>query len=213
MRAHLRQVRISPKKANLVASLVRGMTVAEALSTLENLPKKGAIFLHGLISSAVANAENTAKQSADGLFVKTLIVNKGPAFKRSTPMARGRSRPIDKWTSHITVELGVVVPDGEESGSERSTKKIVGAESFSAHSGDLSTVASEGAKVGAGERKTKKKDKKKKEPKGEYSEKKPATSFIAKGAKIEDDIDSVSNKKTEGGSATFQTQRKGSRGT
>ena len=184
MKAILRQIRISPKKANLVAAIIRGMTVTEALSTLERLPKKGALFLHGLISSAVANAEHTAKQSADGLFIKTLIVNKGPAFKRSIPMARGRARPIDKWTSHISVELGVVVPEGEEKGEKAER-------------------AEKGEKVD--------KVDKVKEVKGEYSETKPATSFTAKGKEGVDDA-GASDKTSEGGSATFQTQRKGSRG-
>lgn len=94
--------------------MIRGMTVADAFSTLERLPKKGALFLHKLLSSAVANAEHNAAQKRDGLLIKELIVNKGPAFRRFQMIARGRSRPIDKWTSHISVELGVVVPEGEK---------------------------------------------------------------------------------------------------
>lgn len=119
MKAHLRNARLSPKKVNLVASMVRNMPVTDALAMLEKMPKKGAEMLHGTIASAVANAENNLHQQRDSLFVKTLIVNKGPAFRRFIPIARGRARPIDKWTSHITVELGVIVPEGEEVKAEK----------------------------------------------------------------------------------------------
>ena len=112
MHAHLRSARIAPKKANLVAALVRRMHVEEALVFLNRVPKKGARMLHDLIASALANAEYGAKQDRRNLVVKSLVVQKGPAFRRSIPMARGRSRPIDKWTSHISVELGVLLPAG-----------------------------------------------------------------------------------------------------
>ena len=114
MRAILRHARLSPKKINLVASMIRNMPVTDALVALEHMPKKGAKILHDVVSSAVANAENNVSQRRDSLFIKNLVVNKGPAFRRFIPIARGRARPIDKWTSHITVELGIVVPEGEK---------------------------------------------------------------------------------------------------
>ncbi len=109
MRAHLRHARIAPKKVNLLAALVRRRSVPEALSLLERFPKKGAALLSGLIASAAANAERES-QDRSTLFIKYLLVQKGPGLRRSIPMARGRARPIKKWTSHITVELGVLVP-------------------------------------------------------------------------------------------------------
>src|SRR3989344_1994949 len=102
---------MAPKKMNLLASLVRRRSVPEALRLLANFPKKGASLLSDLIASAAANAEQQS-QSRETLFVKYLVVQKGPGLKRSIPMARGRSRPINKWTSHVTVELGVLVPEG-----------------------------------------------------------------------------------------------------
>lgn len=111
MKARLRYVRMAPKKMNLLASLVRRRSVPEALRLLANFPKKGASLLSDLIASAAANAEQQS-QSRETLFVKYLVVQKGPGLKRSIPMARGRSRPINKWTSHVTVELGVLVPEG-----------------------------------------------------------------------------------------------------
>jgi hypothetical protein len=67
-------------------------------------------LLHDLIASAVANAEHNVKQERASLFVKHLRVGKGSTFRRHIPMARGRARPIDKVTSHLCVELGVLVP-------------------------------------------------------------------------------------------------------
>ena len=57
------------------------------------------------------------------MYIKELIVNKGPAFKRYIPMARGRSRAIDKFTSHISVKLGVDVPEGKEGDGDRDGDK------------------------------------------------------------------------------------------
>lgn len=113
MKAHLRQVRLSPKKANLVAAMVRRMKVDEALDFLSRVPKKGARMLHKVIHSAASNAEHNEKQNRKDLYIKELIVNKGPALRRYIPMARGRSRPIDKFASHISVKLGVEVPESE----------------------------------------------------------------------------------------------------
>ncbi len=113
MRAALHHARLAPKKANLVAAMVRRLVVSEALDLLEHLPKKGARMLHAVITSALANAQHNAGQDRGNLYIKSLTIQKGPSFKRSIPMARGRTRPIDKWTSHITVELGITVPEGK----------------------------------------------------------------------------------------------------
>jgi large subunit ribosomal protein L22 len=124
MRAHLRHARIAPKKANLIAELVRKRSVNDALSLLEKFPKKGAALLSGVIASAAANAERQS-QDRSALFIKYLVVQKGPGLKRSIPMARGRARPINKWTSHISVELGVIVPLRQGSGQAPGGKKGV----------------------------------------------------------------------------------------
>lgn len=112
MQAILRQVRISPKKINLVASLVRRKSVAEAMEMLKFVPKKGAPILRKIIGSAAANAENNFKQDKATLVIKEIIVTEGTTYKRRMPVSRGRSYPILKRTSHISVkvEAGEVAP-------------------------------------------------------------------------------------------------------
>lgn len=105
MKAHLRQTRISPKKANLIAQMVRRMKASEAIDILAFTPKKAAPLLKKLIESAMANAENNFKQEKNTLHIKEIIVTEGPTYKRRNPISRGRSHPILKRTSHITVIL------------------------------------------------------------------------------------------------------------
>jgi len=107
MKAVVRQVRISPKKANLVAEMVRGKSVEEAEALLKYLPKKAADILRKAIHSAAANAEHNFGQEKAKLKIKTLLVTKGPTYKRSIPVSKGRSHPLLKRTSHISVELGM----------------------------------------------------------------------------------------------------------
>lgn len=107
MKAVLRNIRISPKKANLVAGLVRGAMVTDALDQLKFTPKKAAQILHKVVSSAAANAENNFKQKRDRLYIKEILVTKGPTYKRSVSISRGRAHPILKRTSHITVQVDV----------------------------------------------------------------------------------------------------------
>jgi large subunit ribosomal protein L22 len=110
MKAVLRTIRISPKKANLVAGTVRGKKVNEALAILKFMPKKGADIIYKVVLSAASNAKNNFKQNIDDLVITRLLVTKGPTYKRSLPISRGRAHPIRKRTSHITVEVGL--PEG-----------------------------------------------------------------------------------------------------
>lgn len=105
MKAVLRRIRISPKKANLVAGIVRKRKVSEALSLLEHMPKKAAKILYKVIQSAASNAKNNFDQSIDDLVIEKILVTKGPTYKRSVPISRGRAQPIRKRTAHITVEV------------------------------------------------------------------------------------------------------------
>jgi len=107
MKAILRRIRISPKKANLIAGMVRGKKVTEALNLLKFTPKKGARILYKVVHSAAANAKNNFKQDIDDLVITKILVTKGPTLKRSLPVSRGRTHPILKRSSHITVEVGV----------------------------------------------------------------------------------------------------------
>jgi large subunit ribosomal protein L22 len=104
-RAVTKYLRIAPNKARLVADLIRGKRVAEALTVLRFTPKKGARFINKTLRSALASAENTKKMDIDKLVVKTIYVDKGPVLKRWQPRAMGRATPILKRTSHVTVVL------------------------------------------------------------------------------------------------------------
>lgn len=105
MKAILRQVRISPKKVNLVAALVRKKGATEAMEMLKFVPKKSAPVLRKLIGSAVANAQENFKQDKASLVIKEIIVTEGTTYKRRMPVSRGRSYPILKRTSHISVKV------------------------------------------------------------------------------------------------------------
>lgn len=105
-RAIGRYVRISPFKARLVADLIRGKSVEEALAVLRYTPKKASRFIIKLVRSAMANAEqNHDVEDVDSLFVSRIFVDAGPTAKRIMPRAMGRATRIRKRTSHITVEL------------------------------------------------------------------------------------------------------------
>jgi len=121
MKAILKGARISPKKANLVAGLVRGKMVDEALDQLKFTPKKGAAILTKVIKSAAANAKTNFKQDPAKLFIKEIIVTKGPTFKRSVSISRGRAHPILKRNSHITVKVDVKVDASKASVAEAPT--------------------------------------------------------------------------------------------
>lgn len=107
MKAIRRNIRISPKKVNLVADLVRMKSAQYALDFLSFVPKKSAKPLFETIRSAVANAEQNFKQQRKDLYIKQIVVNSGSTLKRSRPVSRGRTHPIMKRTAQIMVELGV----------------------------------------------------------------------------------------------------------
>ena len=106
MYAHLNSTRLAPKKANLMAKLVRGMTVPDAMELLRNTSKKSARLFEGVLQSAIANAQHNFKQDAQTMVLKSVVVNQGTAYRRGIPMARGRVRPIRKFLCHITITLG-----------------------------------------------------------------------------------------------------------
>lgn len=102
-RAVSRHLRISPQKARLVADLIRGKAVGEALMILEYAPKKAARMMSKTLKSVVANAENTQRVDVDRLFVSKIMVDGGSVMKRFLPRAHGRATPLLKRTSHITI--------------------------------------------------------------------------------------------------------------
>lgn len=103
--AKLTSVRLSPRKTRLVADLVRGKVIQEALNTLRFLPQPSAKLVSKLLQSAVANAEQKGVSDVDALFVKSIYVDGGSVLKRYLPRAMGRASKIRKPTSHISVTL------------------------------------------------------------------------------------------------------------
>ena len=100
--------RIAPRKARVVANLVRGKGAGEALETLEFLRKSAAPIIKKVIESAVANAQvNKPDVNLDNLYVSKITVDKGPnkQMRRWRPRAMGRATRIVKGVSHIKVEL------------------------------------------------------------------------------------------------------------
>jgi len=104
--ARLRQLRISPRKVRLVADLVRGKGVEEAISLLRYTPKRAALPVAKLIKSAAMNAQNEHDVDPDALYIKSITVDQGPSLKRWLPRAMGRATPLWKRTSHVTVVVG-----------------------------------------------------------------------------------------------------------
>lgn len=105
--ALLRYARIAPRKVRVVAKLIRGKPVDEAVNTLMFTARAPARLLKKLLISAIANAEDKSKGSVDtdNLVVKEVVVDQGPTLKRWRPRAMGRATRINKRTSHIRVVL------------------------------------------------------------------------------------------------------------
>ena len=108
-------IRGSAQKLNLVAALIRGRKVGEALNILQFSTKAMAVDVRKVLASAVANAENNHTLDVDALIVKEASVGKALMMKRFTPRARGRAAQIQKPFSRLRV---VVREMGDESGSE-----------------------------------------------------------------------------------------------
>ena len=98
-----RYARTSAQKARLVADLIRGKKVAQALEILTFTNKKAAALVKKVLESAIANAEHNDGADVDDLKVVKIFVDEGPSMKRVMPRAKGRADRILKRTSHITV--------------------------------------------------------------------------------------------------------------
>jgi large subunit ribosomal protein L22 len=103
--ASLRHARIAPQKCRLIADLVRGKSVAQALDILTYTPKKGAGIVKKIIESAIANAENNHGADVDELKISRVFVDEAPTLKRWRARAKGRANQILKRNSHITVHV------------------------------------------------------------------------------------------------------------
>ena len=108
VKAHIKGVDQTPRKLSLVASLVRGRSVADASVILDHTPKRAALAVKKAIQSAAANAVNNHGLDAKSLTISTLSVTAGPRLRRYKPASRGRALPFEKKSSHILVEVAGV---------------------------------------------------------------------------------------------------------
>ena len=104
-RATLKFARISSRKVKIVADLIRGKDVDEALAIMKFTPKASSEVLEKLLKSAIANAENNHNMKHENLYVAEIFANQGPTLKRIRPAAKGSAVRIRKRTSHITIVL------------------------------------------------------------------------------------------------------------
>ena len=104
-RATLKFARISSRKVKIVADLIRGKNVDEALAIVKFTPKASSEIIEKLLKSAIANAENNHGMKSNNLYVAEIFANQGPTLKRIRPAAKGSAVRIRKRTSHITIVL------------------------------------------------------------------------------------------------------------
>ena len=104
-RAISKNVRVTPRKVNVVVNLIKGKSIDEAYAILKYTPKAASPVLEKLLKSAEANAVNNNSLSRDALYVADCYANQGPVLKRIIPKARGSAARIHKRTSHVTVVL------------------------------------------------------------------------------------------------------------
>ena len=105
VRAYAKGIDLAPRKVAIVASLVRGRSVADAIVILNHTPRRPATAVRKAIESAQANAVNTHGLDGKTLVIKTLSVTTGTRMKRFKPASRGRALPFQKKTSNILVEV------------------------------------------------------------------------------------------------------------
>jgi len=109
VKAIAKGVSLSPRKVAVVASLVRGRSVEDALTILEHTPRRSALAVSKVIKSAKANADHNHGYKPATLNIVEITVTPGPRLKRYKPAAHGRALPFMKRTSHISVTV-----DGEK---------------------------------------------------------------------------------------------------
>ena len=103
--ATLKYARISSRKVKIVADLIRGKNVDEALAIVKYVPKASSEIIEKLLKSEIANAENNHHMAHEKLYVAEIYANQGPTLKRIRPAAKGSAVRIRKRTSHITIVL------------------------------------------------------------------------------------------------------------
>lgn len=105
VKAHLRHLRIAPRKVRLVVNAIRGLSVTRAEAQLRFMNKKSALPILKLLGSAVANAAHNHKVQPDQLFIQSIAVGEAVTLKRWMPKAMGRATPIRHHGSHVQLVL------------------------------------------------------------------------------------------------------------
>lgn len=118
MKATLKNYHQSPRKVRLVAALMKGKKVTDAIAELGFVNKRASLTIRKAIESAAANAVTNFNQKKEDLYIKELTVDKGMVMKRFIPGARGTAYPIKKRMSHICVVLDI------KSAKEPKVKKV-----------------------------------------------------------------------------------------
>lgn len=170
VQAHLRNIRISPRKVRVVAALIRGRNIPDAKTQLTFLMRKAALPIIKLIDSAVANAAHNFKIDPNNLYIAEIFVNEGQTLKRGMPRARGSSYTIRKRMSHISLTLA----EKKDRNMTRPGKKV--SQKKKVISALAQKVASTIKKTASGEVKSKKTETSKKKPTEQPSREKAATS-------------------------------------
>jgi large subunit ribosomal protein L22 len=111
-------VRISPRKVQVVAALVRGRTVSDAITILDHTPRRSAVAVKKVVSSARANADHNHHYKPASLIITEISVTPGPRLKRYRPASHGRALPFERKTSHIRV-----VVEGEKREVKKAAEK------------------------------------------------------------------------------------------
>ncbi|MGZ6005619.1 MAG: 50S ribosomal protein L22 [Candidatus Saccharimonadales bacterium] len=119
VKATAKGVRMSPRKVGVVAALVRGRTVEDALTILSHTPRRSAIPVRKVIESARANADHNHRLKPDTLKIVSISVTSGKSYKRARPVARGASHPYLLRSSHIFVEV-----DGDKRPDKKPEAKV-----------------------------------------------------------------------------------------
>jgi len=146
VKASLKHLRTSPRKVRLVADLVRGLKVDNALNQLKLTNKKVTLPLYKLLMSAISNAENNFELDKDNLIIKEIRVDDGATLKRWMPRAHGRATPIRKRSSHVMVTLAEIV-ESKKSETAKGKKKGVTSKSKRVKSVDEESEVKKGNKT------------------------------------------------------------------
>lgn len=121
-RSYAKGVGQAPRKVAIVASLVRGRTVADALVILDHTQRRSALVVKKAIESAAANAKNNDNVDPKTLVISTISVTPGVRLKRFKPHMRGMARPFQKKSSNILVEVTGVVKEKKAPAKTAETK-------------------------------------------------------------------------------------------